>query len=120
MGARNVADPVSMYCTDAVNAVRAAATGGILPGGGAAYIHAARTLSAGRSETDRAAMKILDAALAAPARRIAENAGYDGRMATARIKSGDSPAFASASRIVSERFSSSNCFGDTFTATLTG
>lgn len=70
---------------DAVNAVRAAAAGGILPGGGAAYLHAAKILAEGETPEDRAASRILRAALASPAIRIAANAGQDGRMVAARL-----------------------------------
>jgi chaperonin GroEL len=75
---------------DAVSAVRAAATGGILPGGGAAYIHAARVLSKGFSPDvpateARATTRLLREALMAPAMRIAENAGHDGRMVVATL-----------------------------------
>jgi chaperonin GroEL len=74
---------------DAANAVRAAAAAGILPGGGVAYIHASRTLSSGSSGAARAAAQILKAALAAPAIRIAGNAGHDGRMIAAKLSDGE-------------------------------
>lgn len=79
---------------DAASAVRAAAAalpyGGVLPGGGAAYIHAARvldegTLAEGKTAEQRAARTILRNALHAPARRIAANGGFDGRNVAARI-----------------------------------
>lgn len=70
---------------DAANAVRAAAAGGILPGGGAAYLHAASVLPAGGTLEARAAVRIVRAALAAPAMRIAANAGHDGRMVVAKL-----------------------------------
>lgn len=70
---------------DAVNAVRAAAAAGILPGGGGAYIHAAKILPGGNTPEERAANRILSAALASPAIRIASNAGRDGRMVAARL-----------------------------------
>jgi len=70
---------------DAVNAVRAAAAAGILPGGGGAYIHAAKILPGGNTPEERAANRILSTALASPAIRIASNAGRDGRMVAARI-----------------------------------
>ena len=69
---------------DAANAVRAAAAGGILPGG-AAYLHAASVLPAGGTLEARAAVRIVRAALAAPAMRIAANAGHDGRMVVAKL-----------------------------------
>jgi chaperonin GroEL len=72
---------------DAVNAVRAAGGGGggILPGGGAAYLHAVKILPDGKTPEERAASRILRAALASPAIRIASNAGQDGRMVAARL-----------------------------------
>lgn len=70
---------------DATSAVRAAAAGGILPGGGTAYVHAARTLPEDGTLEARAATRILRAALSAPAMRIAINAGHDGRMVAAML-----------------------------------
>ena len=70
---------------DAAGAVRAAAIDGILPGGGSSYIHAAREISEGNTTETRAAMRILRTALNAPAAQIAANAGYDGRLVTARL-----------------------------------
>ena len=68
-----------------------------LAGGGAAYIHAARALNdgAGDGDTDaaRAAAHILRIALAAPAMRIAANAGHDGRLVAARIADTDGGAY---------------------------
>ena len=70
---------------DAAGAVRAAAIDGILPGGGSSYIHAAREISEGNTTETRAAMRILRTALNAPAAQIAANAGYNGRLVTARL-----------------------------------
>ncbi|MGB0630447.1 MAG: Hsp60 family chaperonin [Alphaproteobacteria bacterium] len=70
---------------DTASAVRAAAMDGILPGGGAAYVHASRVLKDGGTGEVRAATRILRKALAAPAMRIAENAGHDGRMVAAAL-----------------------------------
>lgn len=70
---------------DAASAVRAAATDGILAGGGASFVHASRTLKDGGSDVSRVANRILRAALSAPASRIAENAGYDGRAISAEL-----------------------------------
>jgi chaperonin GroEL len=78
---------------DAAQAVRAAAADGILPGGGAALVHAARVLKPGRTPEERAAAAILRAALFAPAMRIAENAGADGSAVAARISASDDPAY---------------------------
>ena len=70
---------------DATSAVRAAVAGGILAGGGAAYVHAARVLPEGGTIEARAATRILRGALSAPAMRIATNAGHDGRMVAAAL-----------------------------------
>lgn len=69
----------------AANAVRAAKREGVLPGGGAAYVHAGRTLPAGRTLEERAARSILGNALAAPMTRIVDNAGFDGRSLAMRL-----------------------------------
>jgi chaperonin GroEL len=76
---------------DAVNALRAAGTRGILPGGGAAFIHATKILPEGKTYEERAANRILRAALAAPVIRIASNAGQDGRMVAAKLAADPSP-----------------------------
>ena len=76
---------------DAASAVRAAAMDGILPGGGAAYVQASRILEDGGTGEQRAATRILRRALASPAMRIADNAGYDGRMVAAVLAEKDKP-----------------------------
>ena len=78
---------------DAAGAVRAAAAGGVLPGGGAAYIHAAAVLPVGETAEERAACAILRAALHAPLARLAANGGFDGRQAAARVAATARPAF---------------------------
>ncbi|PPR09800.1 MAG: 60 kDa chaperonin 1 [Alphaproteobacteria bacterium MarineAlpha11_Bin1] len=70
---------------DAVSAVRAAPLEGILPGGGAGYIHATRRLTNDDTELGSVAVGILRRVLASPAERIAFNAGYDGRMISAKL-----------------------------------
>lgn len=72
--------------TDAVHAVRAAAAGGIVPGGGAALLMASKALDGLASESDdeRAGIAIVRSAMRAPATQIADNAGADGRWAVAR------------------------------------
>lgn len=77
---------------DAVNAVRAAGAGGILSGGGAAYMHAAAVLPEGNTPEERAASRVLRSALASPVARIAWNAGEDGRMVAARVAGEPNPA----------------------------
>ena len=76
---------------DAVSAVRAAGSEGILPGGGAAYLHAAKIMPEGKTPEERAANRILRVALAAPAIRIAANAGRDGRMIVGQLAEECSP-----------------------------
>ncbi|MDR0434342.1 MAG: chaperonin GroEL [Gracilibacteraceae bacterium] len=64
---------------DALSAARAAATGGVIPGAGAALARAAQILprAGGREET-RAAALIWAAALTAPLARLGTNAGLEG------------------------------------------
>ena len=75
---------------DAVHAARAARASGILPGGGAALVFASRALAALEPDQpeQRAAIDIVRRAMAAPARRIADNAGADGRWVVARLLDG--------------------------------
>ena len=68
---------------DAARAARAALAGGVVPGGGAALLHAARALPA-----DDPAARILALALAAPLRQIADNAGAPGKAIAAGIARG--------------------------------
>ena len=65
----------------AVNAVRAAAAGGILPGGGAALVHASKALGGleAADVAERAAIGFVRQALCAPARQIAANPGSTAR-----------------------------------------
>jgi chaperonin GroEL len=79
----------------AARAVRAAATGGILPGGGAALAHASKALAALPAEglAQRAAIAAVRRALLAPAQGIAVNLGLDGRAVVARLLASDDPAF---------------------------
>ncbi|MEE2995671.1 MAG: chaperonin GroEL [Pseudomonadota bacterium] len=76
---------------DATSALRAAAVDGILPGGGTAYVHAARVLADEGSDEARAATRILRRALAAPAMRIAKNSGYDGPRTVALSAENENP-----------------------------
>ena len=79
--------------TDALNAARAAAAEGVVPGGGVALVQASRALGAVRANSDDEAMGIsaLEAALKAPMRRIVENAGGEGSYAVARTLAQDNP-----------------------------
>jgi chaperonin GroEL len=81
--------------TGAASAVRAAAAGGVVAGGGAALVHAGKVLQALARESldERAAINAVARAVLAPARRIAENAGADGRFVVARLLQEDDPDF---------------------------
>ncbi|HYE65553.1 MAG TPA: chaperonin GroEL [Pyrinomonadaceae bacterium] len=73
---------------DALNATKAAAQEGIVPGGGVALMRAAKALD--KLEVEDAdvqtGVRILRRALEEPLRRIAENAGVDGAIAVGRVE----------------------------------
>jgi chaperonin GroEL len=80
-----------MRVEDAVNATRAAAQEGIVPGGGIALLRAARALDkfelpGGEDEDARTGVRILRRALEEPVRRIAENAGIDGAVVIGKVE----------------------------------
>jgi chaperonin GroEL len=79
-----------MRVDDAVNATRAAAQEGIVPGGGVALLRAARALDKLGEETEDAdtktGVRILRRALEEPIRRIAENAGVDGAIVVGKVE----------------------------------
>jgi chaperonin GroEL len=77
-----------MRVEDAVNATRAAAQEGIVPGGGVALLRAARSLDKLEVEDadERTGVRILRRALEEPVRRIAENAGVDGAIAVGKVE----------------------------------
>ena len=73
---------------DALNATRAAADEGIVPGGGIALLRATKAIDrlAKTLEGDvKTGVGILGRALDAPARKIADNAGLEGAVVVARI-----------------------------------
>jgi len=73
---------------DAVSATRAAVEEGIVPGGGVTLIRAEQALEKLDLEGDEATgAAIVHEALSHPARRIATNAGYEGSVIVARIRS---------------------------------
>ena len=76
-----------MRVDDAVNATRAAAQEGIVPGGGVALVRAANALeSLSTDDPDTlTGIKLLRRAMEEPLRRIAENAGVDGSIAVNRV-----------------------------------
>ena len=79
---------------DAMHATRAAVQEGILPGGGVALLRAAKKLSSLKLGNDdqRVGGEIVARALEAPARQIAENAGFDGAVVAARLRESKSDA----------------------------
>jgi chaperonin GroEL len=82
---------------DAVNAVKAAAAEGVVPGGGVCFLLAARALgdletAAGTGERD--GVEAVRRALLVPLQRIAENAGQEGAAVLARVlEAGGSTGF---------------------------
>jgi chaperonin GroEL len=73
---------------DAISATRAAVEEGIVPGGGAALVHAASVLKDGLGLTgdEKTGVNIVRLSLDEPARWIAQNAGLEGRVAVNRIR----------------------------------
>jgi chaperonin GroEL len=60
---------------------------GVVPGGGVALLRAASTLSKVAANADEAVgIRIVEKALEAPIRLIAQNAGVDGRVVVAKTK----------------------------------
>ncbi|GLU49343.1 chaperonin GroEL [Nocardiopsis ansamitocini] len=72
---------------DAISATRAAVEEGIIPGGGASLVHAAKALEDGLGLTgdEATGVAIVRRALVEPARWIAVNAGAEGYVVTAKI-----------------------------------
>ncbi len=73
---------------DALNATRAAVEEGIVPGGGATLLKAASILDklSAINEDQSAGIRIIQRALEAPARQIAQNAGVDGAVVAGKLK----------------------------------
>ncbi|VFQ67006.1 unnamed protein product [Cuscuta campestris] len=73
--------------TDALNATKAAVEEGIVPGGGAALLHATRVLKdlETANESQRIGVQIIENALKAPAFTIASNAGVDGSLVIGKL-----------------------------------
>jgi len=75
---------------DAVSATRAAVEEGIVPGGGVTLIRAEAALDKLDLVDDEATgAKIVRSALSEPARRIAQNAGYEGAVVVSQIRTED-------------------------------
>ena len=72
---------------DAVSATRAAVEEGVVPGGGVTLIRAESAVDGLDLEGDEGTgARIVRTSLAEPARRIAQNAGYEGSVIVARIR----------------------------------
>jgi chaperonin GroEL len=80
---------------DALNATRAAAEEGILPGGGVALLRAGRALKKleGGNADQNAGIAIVREAITWPARQIANNAGVEGSVVIAKILENDNNAY---------------------------
>ena len=78
---------IKMRVEDALNATRAAAQEGIVPGGGVALLRAARALDKLKTEDEdvQTGVGLIRRALEEPLRRIAENAGVEGAIAVGRV-----------------------------------
>ncbi len=71
---------------DALNATRAATQEGIVPGGGVALLRASDAVAKGRFKGDeKFGAMIIERALTAPLRQIAENAGEDGSVVVENV-----------------------------------
>ncbi len=72
---------------DAMNSTRAAVEEGIVPGGGAALLYATRALKRVNPVNDdqKVGVSIVERALSAPVRQIAENAGADGSIVVGKL-----------------------------------
>jgi chaperonin GroEL len=78
---------IKMRVEDALNATKAAAQEGIVPGGGVALLRASRALDKLKTE-DRdvqTGINLVKRALEEPLRRIAENAGIEGAIVVGRV-----------------------------------
>jgi chaperonin GroEL len=79
---------IKMRVEDALNATKAAAQEGIVPGGGVALIRAAKALDKLTDEDGdvQTGVNIVRRALEEPLRRIAENAGVEGAIVVGRVE----------------------------------
>ena len=78
---------------DAINATKAAVEEGIVPGGGTTYVHLAPELftwaNANLTGEELTGAIIVSKALAAPVKRIAQNAGFNGAVIAENIREKD-------------------------------
>src|ERR1700680_371039 len=75
---------------DAVSTARSAVEEGMLPGGGAALVHALKAIelkSNGHATDEQVGFSIIRRALEEPLRQIAENAGAEGSVVVQKVKS---------------------------------
>ncbi|MGA9995408.1 MAG: chaperonin GroEL [Pyrinomonadaceae bacterium] len=79
---------IKMRVEDALNATKAAAQEGIVPGGGVALLRAAKALDKLEVEDEdvQTGIRIVRRALEEPLRRIAENAGVEGAVVVGRVE----------------------------------
>jgi len=80
---------------DAMNSTRAAVEEGVVPGGGVALLHATRILKNLNPANDdqRVGIEIVERALSAPTRQIAENAGAEGAVVVGKVLESKNPSF---------------------------
>ncbi|MBM3564830.1 MAG: chaperonin GroEL [Alphaproteobacteria bacterium] len=80
---------------DALHATRAAVEEGIVAGGGAALLYAARSLDKIKADNDdqKMGVDIVRRALQSPVRQIAENAGFDGAVVAGKLLEGKDANF---------------------------
>jgi chaperonin GroEL len=80
---------------DALNATRAAVQEGIVVGGGTALVQAAKSLDGleGMNADQNRGISIVRAALEAPMRQIAQNAGVDGSVVAGKVRESNDPKF---------------------------
>ena len=80
---------------DALNATRAAADEGIVPGGGIALLKASKILAdvKGDNADQNAGIAIIRRALQAPIRQISENAGVEGSIVVGKVLENDHASF---------------------------
>jgi len=72
---------------DAIAATRAAVEEGVIPGGGAALVHTASAIDGlGLSGDELTGARAVRTALDAPLVRIAENAGFEGRVVVSKVR----------------------------------
>ncbi len=80
---------------DALNATRAAVEEGIVPGGGVALLRAKQALAdlKGENEDVQAGIEIIERAVEAPIRQIADNAGKEGAVVVGKVLENDDYAY---------------------------